>query len=580
MTGRILAGATVALGLWTVAAHLCVLAGGGLVHVLFVFAVLAGVAIAIVRRLPALLALDEETAGPLDPRVVLGTALGAAGLAWVLRGPNPDDMVYVNLAVTAADHPTTPLTRVDGLFGFDTPSAMLRPYFLHSVELVAAAGRLLTGVPAIVFLHAVLPVFAAILVTLAQFELGRRLLPSRPHTVAIGALVFLLLVSDGWQSHGSHGFESFTMGRALLVNGLLPLILVATVRVHSSPAPAATLFLALTLFAAVGASSNALVLGPACAWSAHVGIAGRRAFRDRRAVGVLAATMPIVLLAAWAYGYRTDLHPPAPVDGTAAMREVVERAFGAWPLVVATGLGVVAGLAAIPRGPYRRALLCTALVLLVLTANPWTPGWANQVIVREGMLPRAWLVLPIPALVAAGAAFVLARTRTPDRVSGPATVTLLAVVFAALPGRGPLKAARDPAWTRTLNVYPAQYRLARDLAAVTDPQDVVLVSPWNSMYVPAMHDHPRLFYARELYEGYLADRLGTDEAARRRRLALFVDASPRVDDFTPACEDFDGIDVVVAGRRAERARRVLRDCGWTLDPSDDRGRIWVRAPRP
>jgi hypothetical protein len=138
-----------------------------------------------------------------------------------------------------------------------------------------------------------------------------------------------------------------------------------------------------------------------------------------------------------------------------------------------------------------------------------------------------------------------------------------------------LKAGFDRHWTRTINVYPAQVRLAVELQRTTRPGYVVLAPQWESMWIPTVHRHPFLFDARRLYQGDLADRLGKDEALRRHRLSLFVEDDEKAQDFEPACADLCGIDVVVVGKQAERARTLLRECGWMPDRRYEGQHVWV-----
>lgn len=573
---RLLTTFVIGLGLWTMAAQLCVLIGARLVDLLVVFAVLVTGTVLVAWRKGIEFFPGEPREAPLDRRIVVATVLAATALAWMLRGPSPDDTVYGNLAVTVADHPFEPLLRRDGLFGLDSPSPMLRPYSFHGVEPLAGALAWLTGIDALTILHVGLPLLFGTTVALVQFELGRVLLPAHRHAVGIGALVVLLLVADGWQSHGSHGFAASAMGRALLVNGLLPMVFLATLRLHAVKGAAAVLGLMLTLFAASGASSNGLVLGPLCVLLTHLGITGVRGAAAEDAPRVLLALAPVVFIATWAFAYRSALHPMAPTNGPDAMREVIERAFGGTWAVVVTVLGIAGGIAATPRGPHRRALLMTAAVLLVLLVNPWIPGLLNRLVVREGLLPRLALLLPTPALMATAAVGLVARTRLPARGASVIGVVALAAILSGLPLRGVVDDPWDPDPVRASNVYPATYQTALRLASITDADDLVLVPQWASIYVPTLHGHPQLFYARELYEGYLADRLGAPEAERRRRLALFVEGSERVDDFEPTCEDFDGIDVILTRPEAARARALLLACRWSLAPDTPGQDLWMR----
>jgi hypothetical protein len=567
------------LGLWSLVSSVCVLLGGNLYHLM------AGFAFALVatgfahRRIGGGVVSAGRRGKPsLPPPVIWAACIVSMLLAWGLRGPSPDDAIYLNLAVTAADNPGAALGSLDGLFGLSSPSEMLRPYALHSIELAAAALHTLTGIRPIVFMHACLPLVAGLMVALVQFELLRRLFPSHAQAAAIGALGFLLVVADGWQAHGSHAFESFALGRGLMVNALLPVVFMATVQVQRDPGIRSGLFLTLAALAAVGASSNALALVPLCVVLTHVGAAGRSAFRTRSSAITLGAVLPVLILAAWAYGYRSPLHPPAPVDGAIAMREVLERAFGNRWLMVATWIAVASGLRAMVPGPYRRALIFTTVTLAILTFNPWIPGFLNHLVQRAGMLPRIWLLVPVPAVAAIGMIRLTELVRVPPRWVGTAAVALVVLLFAALPGRSPLARALDADWSRVVNAHPKGYALANRIEKVTEAEDLVLCSSWDSIWIPTIQGHPKLVYSRSLYEGYLADQLGTTEAVRRRELAAFVEGDPRYDRSHFSCESFDGIDLIVTNGRATEAKALLRDCGWEPLGAKGLGRMWTRSP--
>ena len=94
----------------------------------------------------------------------------------VINRPNIDDSLYVNIAVTAADFPFSPLMGFDGLHNPGFPFAPSE-YKLQTIELLHGALSWITGISAIYFPHIILYAFWAALIPLAYAELVKSLVP-------------------------------------------------------------------------------------------------------------------------------------------------------------------------------------------------------------------------------------------------------------------------------------------------------------------------------------------------------------------------------------------------------------------
>ena len=135
----------------------------------------------------------------------LEAALWAVAVACVVvtlvsHRPDIDDAFYVNVAVSAADHPDWTLLHSDTLLGnLDLP--IHQPaYLVHSYELWNGAISYLTGIPAIYCFHWISASLAALLVPLASAKLFRIFTP-RIWPWTVGVFVVVLLAAGetyGW----------------------------------------------------------------------------------------------------------------------------------------------------------------------------------------------------------------------------------------------------------------------------------------------------------------------------------------------------------------------------------------------
>jgi hypothetical protein len=205
--------------------------------------------------------------------LLAGIALAHGLLTLSAHVPDPDDALYVNMAISLVDFADRPLLSTDTIHGIVGAPFKLPVYRLQSLELLSGLLDYLTGLPAIYGYHLVLPAIAGCMVPLAVARLFRLLDPRRWVWAAL--VTVLLLVFDAGAGPGSYfrfGFVRLFQGKAVFASALVPLIAAYGIRFGLRPSLGAFVLLAAGQIAALGMTVTALwaapivaVLGVVCA---------------------------------------------------------------------------------------------------------------------------------------------------------------------------------------------------------------------------------------------------------------------------------------------------------------------------
>ncbi|REJ84675.1 MAG: hypothetical protein DWQ36_08020 [Acidobacteria bacterium] len=341
---------------------------------------------------------------PIDSRwtraLPWGLGVVASCLALLAHRPDYDDSFYINIAVTALDHPAAPLLRGDSMHGIAGLPIHLTAYRVHSIELLQAAIARLTGLSPMLAAHWVVAALAAFAVPLAHARLLRIVTPAIwPWTLA-ATLVALIAVGDPHRWYGNFALVRIWQGKSVFLSVLVPLLFVHAFRFAARPDRRSWALLVCGQVAAIGLTSSALptapcivVLGLMAALPAS--LSGAR----RLLLGSLSAAYLLVV----GLILRSSVLPPsghlASASSNGERDSVLETVVGTGPLLP---LSLVCMLVAwtMTRSALARRFallpgLATWLVFLNPTLEPWVRNWLTGTV---GW--RALWILPLPSLIA------------------------------------------------------------------------------------------------------------------------------------------------------------------------------------
>lgn len=473
-------------------------------------------------------------ASPAPTRRQLAWLLAFAGLcvATVLAAhrPDADDSFYVNQVVTAADHPDAPILHYDGLHGIPEVPLQLPVFAVLSFEPLEAVLTWLSGAPALVVAHLVVPAFAAFLLPFAYARLLRRLLPSRWLIGVALALAWLVCVGDGEGGYGDFALLRLQQGKSIMLHLALPLVLCHGIELAQAPGWRRLLRLAAAQICAVGLSSTALWLAPA---TAALGLASGVVLTNAaggarhalRALGwaLASCAYPLALaLGLRSATLRVFAEAAHPLPSTAWSGS--QLAAGARELVLGDGiaglfaLAVILGAWAAAETDLARRFCAVCSFAFLLLWNPLTaPFVASQVTGADAYFRVFWL-LPLPVLVVV----VLAR---PFAAGAPGWLAggLAAALMLGLPGAYTLSAANGVrlGWPG-YKLPPVAFEAAREIGAHAGSGDLVLAPSDVTLWIPLLHGHPAPLMVREILLDVLRPRLGGPELERRVLLTRMV----------------------------------------------------------
>jgi len=510
--------------------------------------------------------------------------ISCALVTLVAQRPNPDDAIYVHIAVAGADHPEAPLLARDTLHGLPARSPIFDFYRAQSCELLQGALSLLTQVAAIDVAHLVLPVLWALLVPLAYARVFRLLIPGRWFWAVLVAVSFLLTVGDTERGFGSFGFVRLHQGKAAFLSAGVPLLMAHALEFALAPGAGRWIRLAAAQIAAVGLTSSALWLAPAISGiSLLAATIGRPRGLRTLLYGCASSAYPVVL----------GLLLRRTVDESLLrFRQRHEELFssalfdvlGSGPsaLLVLFALLGSWGLASSPL--IRRVVVVFTLSFLALAWNPFSADWLAVHVTGLSTYWRVFWLLPVPLLVAVALTAPLESSRGPRWTRGLLSALLAAGFLLLGPRIQTLSAKNDvrlawPARKVPRPAFAAAVALVAETRAGAFTLAPVDVAPW----IPTLHGHPVPLVVRPLYLRLLGGSLDEDEIEQRQRLALIVSAGSRtanrstVESGMRTAIEFYGLQSVCLEQGAQCAvevRRALRSAGFELVRTTPGFEIW------
>ena len=468
------------------------------------------------------LQVREHVEAPTDqrePRFAVVALLALCAIAALLtagaRRPDADDAYHLNVAVSEARFPELPPQGFDSLHRDGLPPVEQTLHLPQTYEVMVG---LLSGLSAIsvpVLYYLVLPPLWAVLGTTAHWLALRHVLPSRGAIAGTALFVCLLVFwGDGYRTFGNFGFVRLFQGKAVYLVVLLPLLTLAALRYRHRPSLIVWLTLALCQCAAVGLTTNPVVVAPLAAALVIMAPPCDSRALPARLVGV-AASVPVL-------GIALAMYPRlAPY----------RLAMSADPVLM--GLPITLGSTRTPLVLLALAVLPALAARAHLRLARWVAGyvWIVVLVVFMPLVARVgsaalgpvyswrlfWAV-PVPLLVSLAGG--TAATAWPTRRWWPVLgLVAWSVAFAVA---GPLAVPRDVFsldHLGRLKVVDAPYRVAEAVVAVARPDALALVPEDVAVYVAGLSGAPPLVGVRELY---LTKLRGLVPAAELdSRLALF-----------------------------------------------------------
>ena len=500
-----------AFALWTIAVHVTVLLRGDLFDLLAVGAVLGALGLALAPLLrdgghrPA--TATTRPSHRLQTRLFWLLAAAVVGLSLIAHRPDPDDALYLNLAVSAADAPGEPIQQLDRQHSLDRQVQIKRSARLTSLGALAATVSMLTGIPVITLFHLVLPPCAALLVLLANRQLFRILTPEHWAFGVLAAVVFLVADGEAHRSFGNFSFVRLHQGKAVLVSAFVPLLIAYALRFALRPTRRGWLRLAAVQIAALGCSSSALIVAPVVAALALLaGVFHTRA--PGRLITLfwgLLGSAYVAGLAAWArlplLAALLSRGGDAVPDPSVRLTEHVGLVWGDGRLWVLHVFALSTAWIWCRTPLARRLCLVFTIAVGLLFLNPLLAGGIAKYTIPEAVYWRVLWLLPGPVM----AALSLLAPQTLRRLDGSRRLRYGAfcLLLAAVPmlSKRTILSPENGVELRAPGLkVPAEYEISRRVAALVDGRPTVLVPETVSPWIPTLHGHPyplvsRFFYA-------------------------------------------------------------------------------------
>lgn len=451
-------------------------------------------------------------------------ALSGALLTSVSHRPDWDDAMYVGLATRAQAQ---------------TDAALLgrevAPYYrVHTYEPFVAALASFTGLPVPFVYYIVLPTLMGFLVVVVQCLATREL--GGGHVLGF-AMILIALVSWGDHHHsfGNFAFVRLFQGKAVVVSFFVPAILYYVARYVRAPSVRNWTLLALAQVAAVGFSSNALVVAPLSATAFLIAsLRKARAPVKHAGLGLLASGYPVLMLLVAStsmYGWdrvsavlsdgltraATVWRGAAGVDTVAGLHEVLGGGLRGY-----LALFSLLGLAAVPSRPATHLSGARlALAILAILLNPFSGGLLKPF--AQSMTWRIFWTVPFPVILALFTASLAILLRCANwRRLGLAASATMCCAFAFAPGIWTLAAADGTRIAFPEYKVDATYWVADAAIRVTEPGGSILAPESVAVWIPTFSNPPRAVAVRRMY----LDRLPAAEQSIRLRLFDLVEGAP------------------------------------------------------
>ncbi|SMP82523.1 hypothetical protein SAMN06295888_1535 [Desulfonatronum zhilinae] len=477
----------------------------------------------------AILALAGDKSNPLSsqshPDVQCHELIALTGLCAIsavlvmgVNRPDPDDAFFVSLATAAINHPHLPLYGVDNLYRDGLPLVEQHLHLLQSHEYLAALIADFLGTPAAFPYYVLLPAFWAVVGTAAHWVALRRFLPPLCALVGLAAIILLLAFwGDGNRTFGNFSFVRMFQGKAVYLWVALPMIFYTAYSFQKAPTFQNWLSLMLAQGAAIGFTTNALVVGPMAAGLVLVSGMLADASTWKTTLKGLCASLPLVVAGVGMLLVVRQYHGPEQLDPVLLGYATVlgEQRTG----IVLAGLLALPLLARCAQLPGSAWLSRYVAVSGIILLFPLT-GWLFSSLLAPVFSWRYFWCWPVPLLLGLSVGMACCVKIPYPHFRRAAALSFLALFVLAGP---------DSVTSRNFSPVhigeykvPPYYHVARKIVDLSPREGLALVPEPLAAYVTGFDDAPPLVGVRLLYLRKLQGTIPDDDLKERIALLRYV----------------------------------------------------------
>lgn len=510
--------------LWTIVSNLTALTGGSLSHLIFFF--FLSVCLLLLSRFwlkkgPILHSSsktprDKKNPSQFKHRCLFWTmTVLAICLTLIAHRPDADDTFYVNLAVAAADAPSTPILQTDTMHSLSGASILLPVYKTHSIEMLTGAISFLTRIPAIYVFHIFFAGLAAMFTIFAYGKLFRIIAPEHWSWGVFTVFLFLCANGDVHRTYGNFSFVRLHQGKGMFVSIMIPLLITYGLQFARHPTLKYWILLSSAQITSIGMTSTALWVAPLIAVLAVLSGIPAMNVQDqvKRILAGFSTSLYVIGLGLYIrlnYHINLDYHIPGVIftENVAPFRLLtysIKYAFGYEYFAMASGLITLTTWVFCQNRLARRLCLIFPLCVILIFMNPFLIGFLANNLTSSLVYWRFFWILPLPTII--GIAFLTLLSSTKLRLSSleryAVYLLLLVIFFGFLPDRYIFSETNRTRIGFPGLKVPDQYRIARTLNDVLRDRVNVLVPQTVSVWLTTFHNHPFPLLSRTQYYSFL-----------------------------------------------------------------------------
>ncbi|MBI2840678.1 MAG: hypothetical protein HYX75_20365 [Acidobacteria bacterium] len=511
-----------------------------------------------------------------DYALLAATLILALMAVLLVCRPDPDDSLYLNMAVSVLDAPDQPIFASDTLHGISGGN-YLPTYRVHSFELLVALLARVTGRSPIEIAHLWLPLAAVPLSVFALARLFRTLIPDIWAWATMVCVVLLLAVRNTHCIYGNFAYVRIFQGKSWFVLFAVPLIIAYAIEFFRTPDRRNWIILAAGQVAAIGLTANALYAAPlVAAFSMLACSQPDRCSTRRLLAGVTTSAYPMLMVLLVALAMRRSglntagVGMSCPVEATTF--DFLGRSGAVWLWMFA----LLGAWALVRSGWLQRWLLGYSLLFTTLCLSPLWDELLMPYVTGSHLLWRLFWTIPLPVFasvaICESTRRLLTARRLVDRLPGLLVLALILISLrSVVHPEGATSIAKAPLM---LKVQEAPYRFAKTIVAMSRPADTVLAPEEVSTWIPTFRGHPRPLVSRKVYvQGLLnvfMEHVDTRDLQARLALSDYVSGTARTDgvglDFERAIRGYPlSLVAVFPGNPWYREiENVLRDAGYRV----------------
>ena len=447
--------------------------------------------------------LEPQPATPsrADVLLLVLASIVAMIATLVIHRPDPDDSLYLNMAVSVLDAPQEPMWTTDTVHGL--PGGFYFPtYRVHALELLTALFADVLRLEPIEVAHLVLPPLFALLSVLAAARLFRILLRSHWAWATLALVVVLLSTRQTHWMYGNFAYVRLFQGKAVFVTLAIPLIVTYALEFFASGGFKRWALLAMAQIAAVGLTANGLYGAPLAAGLALAGCwhPSRSATR-RIGLGALASFYPL-LLGLWVrQEMAATMLVTEFVGEPSTLEDAVVQFLGRGGAPFAWLAALTGSWCLLADPARRRWILGCVLGFLLVFMNPLLDEFWAANLTGVHLLWRLFWTVPLPALLALVVTSSLALGRPAPSImrAFAFAASLLLLIYVFWPPYSNPSYGGSVVGTPGLKVPLPAYRVAKVLSRLAGPHETVLAPEEISTWIPTFRGHPYPVVARQVY---------------------------------------------------------------------------------